>query len=56
MICCGIELDYETNEYAKYGGSDCEEIISIYSCSSCKKWYSKRDGNFDLEDAEYYRE
>jgi len=47
---CGKELEYVDNEWAKYNFSDCEEIVSIYECIFCKKRFTKRDGNFNLEE------
>ena len=49
---CGNELEYFGNEWAKYCMSDCEEIIDIYECEKCNKMYSKREGNFELEERE----
>jgi len=49
---CGNELEYFGAEWAKYCFSDSEEIISIYECKECKKQYSKREGNFELEEKE----
>ncbi len=50
-ICsCGNELEFDRCEYAKYCMSDCEELIDIYICSNCDKEYSKREGNFELEE------
>lgn len=49
---CGNELELERCEWAKYCFSDCEEVISIYKCNVCNKEFSKRGGNFDLEEIE----
>ena len=52
-ICyCGEELRCERNEWAKYGMSDCEELIDIYKCESCGRMFSKREGNFELQEYE----
>ena len=49
---CGNTLEYFDNEWAKYNFSDSEEIVSIYKCEKCGKRYTKREGNFDLEERE----
>ena len=50
MCYCGREMDCIDVEWAKYGLSDCEELVNVYFCKKCKKKYAKREGNFDLEE------
>jgi len=51
MKCdCGNELEYFGNEWARYGDSYEEEIVSIYECGKCNRMYDKREGNFELEE------
>jgi len=47
---CGDMLEYFATEWAKYCMCDDEELVSIYECKKCKKKYTKRDGNFGLEE------
>jgi hypothetical protein len=49
-LYCGEEMELDRCDYAKYGMSDCEEIVSIYECKTCNKWFTKREGNFELEE------
>ena len=47
---CGTILEFFDSEWAKYPYSDGEEIITIYVCPKCKRKWSKREGNFPLEE------
>lgn len=46
---CGEILEFVDCEWAKYTFSDCEELVSIYGCRKCKRMFTQRDGNFDME-------
>jgi hypothetical protein len=47
---CGSKLEYLDTEWAKYGMSDDEELVTVCECKKCKRKYVKRDGNFSLEE------
>jgi hypothetical protein len=46
---CGCELDLLRCDLVKYGMQDCEEMVGIYECSECKRTYTQREGDYDLE-------
>ena len=53
---CGEVLELDRCEWAKYCFSDCEELINIYKCEKCGRTFSKRDGNFELEEYDWHEE
>ncbi len=45
---CGQSLEFSSFEWGKYGMSDCEELVEILYCPTCRSTYSKREGNHPI--------